>query len=78
MTTDDADAFEIWPENWPTWKLWAEMSSQWRVAGMGGLIGLDYAPLFMRMDRMRLDEDTYELMFADIRAMESAVLEIEG
>lgn len=43
---------------------------------MGGRYALDYAAVFMRMERMRLDDDAWELMFADLRAIERAVLNV--
>ena len=65
---------EVWPENWPAWALWCEMSGQWRV-GMNGPTALDYGPLFARMDRMRLDDEAWHDLFADIRVIEAAALE---
>lgn len=41
---------------------------------MGGVYALDYTPLFMRMERMRLSDEQWETLFADIRAMEAAAL----
>lgn len=52
------------------------MSGQWRIGGMGGRYALDYAAVFMRMERMRLDDDAWEHMFADLRAIERAVLNV--
>ena len=43
---------------------------------MGGRYALDYAAVFMRMERMRLDDDAWEHMFADLRAIERAVLNV--
>lgn len=50
------------------------MSGQWR-AGFGGGFALDYTPLFMRMERMRLADDAWEELFADVRVLEAAALE---
>lgn len=52
------------------------MSGQWRFGGMGGRYALDYTAVFMRMERMRLDDDAWELMFSDLRAVERAVLNV--
>lgn len=51
-----------------------EVSGQWRTAGLGGLMGLDYTPLFMRMERMRLDDAVWELLFADVQVIEASAL----
>jgi hypothetical protein len=46
---------------------------------VGGIDGrryaMDYTPLFMRMDRLRLSDEDWEVMFADIRLIERTVLE---
>lgn len=52
-----------------------EFSGQWRV-GFSGRYALDYTPLFMRMERLRLPDDEWESMFADIRLIERTVLEV--
>lgn len=70
------DHVEVWPENWPVWRLWLEMATQWRYAGMSGTrTGLDYTPLMARMERMRLSDEDWESTFADIRSMELAAME---
>lgn len=70
---DYDDAFEVWPENWPSWQLFVQMSGQWRV-GFNGRYALDYTPLFMRMERMRLSDEAWEDLFADVRVLEAASL----
>jgi hypothetical protein len=75
FTRDDyAEALEVLPENWPTWKLFAEFNGQWRV-GFGGAFALDYTPLFMRMEKLGLSDADWEHTFADIRLMEAAALD---
>lgn len=64
----------MWPENWQAWNLFVQMSGQWR-AGFNGIFALDYGPLFTRMDRMRLDDRTWEELFHDVRVIEAAALE---
>ncbi len=70
----EPDPVEVWPENWPAWVLFAEMSGQWRV-NFGGPVALDYTALFARMDRMRLGDAAWEEMFADVRALEAQALQ---
>lgn len=66
---------EVWPENWPAWTLFAEVSGQWRFAGMAGIeVALDYTPLFMRMERMGLSDSEWNDLFADVRVLEKAAL----
>jgi hypothetical protein len=69
------EVFEVWPENWPAWCLYARVSTQWRVGGMGSYIGLDYNPLFILMQAMGLQGDDYLNMFDDIRAIERGALQ---
>lgn len=66
---------EVWPENWPSWRLFSEMFGQWRMAPMGGRYAMDYGVLFMRMDRMRLTDDEWESLYLDVRVLEQAALE---
>lgn len=60
---------EIWPENLAAYELFVFMRTQWRGAGMG-IIGLDYGPLYHKMDRMGLSKEDYEMLEADIQVME--------
>ena len=64
---------EIWPENMAAIDLFNTLSTQW-IVGPGGVTGLNYIPLFSRMDRMKLSEQEYEWMFGDIRVIESEAL----
>lgn len=70
----ETDPVELWPENWAAWSLFAELSGQWRMAPMGGAAALDYTALFLRMDRLRLQPQQWDEMFADVRVIEAAAL----
>lgn len=75
LTPEDyEEVAEVWPENWETARILLELDTQWRV-GMGGRIGLDYATLFILLDRHGLSGDEWWQAFRDIQAMESAALE---
>ena len=69
------EVFEVWPENWPAWCLYARVSTQWRVGGMGTYIGLDYTPLFAIMQAMGLQGEEWHQTFDDIRVIECAALQ---
>ena len=43
---------------------------------MSGPTGLDYNVLFTRMGRMRLDDQSHERLFQDIRVIEAEALTI--
>lgn len=75
LTPDDyTEALDIWPENWDSWLFWLQIHTQWRVGGLGGLIGLDYTPVLMLMEKLHLTEDGWKALWSDVRAMEAAVL----
>lgn len=69
-----SDDVELWPENWPAWRLFLQVCTQWRV-GVAGATGLDYGPLFRLMDRMDLGREEWDQLFDDIRVIESSALE---
>jgi hypothetical protein len=66
---------ELWPENWSAWRVFCDISGQWRLAANGQPFALDYGPLFTRMDRLNLSADEWEDLFQDIRVLEAAALE---
>lgn len=50
------------------------MSGQWRM-GFNGRYALDYTPVFLRMERLRLPDAEWEELFADLRLIEQTLLE---
>lgn len=76
LTLEEATkTVEVWPDCWLTVMVFEAMGTQWRV-GMAGATGLDYGvlPTVMRLWRVPV-EDRAEV-FAGVRVMESAVLEM--
>lgn len=71
---EDYDPVEVWPECWPAWQLFRELSGQWRLAPSGAVMALDYGPLFARMDRMRLSDDDWHELFGLVAIVESAAV----
>lgn len=69
-------AFYLWPEHVPALRLWNELGTQWRVGGMGGPTGFDYAGVesFMRIEGIR-GADRRE-RFAELRVLERAALRV--
>lgn len=49
---DDSD-YEVWPENWEPYLIFARVSTQWRV-GPGGPVGLDYKAVEWVMDLLKV------------------------
>ena len=67
-----AGPFKVWRCNWPALACFLACSTQWRVGGMGGVLGLDYpaVEVVMRMHQVR----DRSVMFKNLQAMESAAL----
>jgi len=64
--------FEVWPENWPVIVLFLAVNTQWRVGGMGGLIGLDYPAVDVVINRLDLKVDAE--CFAGLQIMEREIV----
>jgi hypothetical protein len=65
--------FEVLPENWEAVQMFLRCQTQWRISGMGGLIGLDYGAVawLLRLYRAKDQRSLLE----DLQIMEAAVLE---
>lgn len=66
-------AVELWPENEAAVLAFAQMSTQWRV-GMGGPVGLDYAPLPFVLRMSGIPRGDWSDVFESVRLMENAAL----
>lgn len=62
---------EIWPENWPAFRIFSRLSTQWRT-DMSGPTGLCYEAVYPLIDRQNLPPDEWEQMFDDVQVMERA------
>ena len=60
--------FEVWEENWEVVKFFLLCQTQWRVGGMGGVTGLDYAAVVEVIKLYKVDDPTSVL--EDIQVME--------
>lgn len=54
--------YEVMEENWQALTVFLRCSTQWKVAPMGGRLGLDYVSLKVVMDLMDI-ESTNELFW---------------
>lgn len=74
------ESIEVWPENWDVLNLFVRLQTQWSWAvgmGGGGRLGLRYEAVYPLLDRMANgDQDEWNVLFADIQAMERAVLAV--
>lgn len=64
---------EVWPENWRSWSLFTDLSTQW-IVGMGGRTGMRYESIFPLLDRMEPTREGWDALFKDIQVMEQAAL----
>lgn len=61
---------EVWPENWPAFRLLVDIHTQWR----GGGAGLDYNVMYRKMDRMGLTAGQYDDLEDDMRVLEKGAM----
>jgi hypothetical protein len=72
-----ADAYEVWPENWPLLDLFLALKHQWRYAGMDGQrVGLDYTAVPVVMDMLDVPKRRRRQWFAWIQMMEHEALQV--
>lgn len=79
----EGDDVEVWPENWLSWRLFCDMSTQWRYTAAGGGMspsipvrtGLNYPSLYPLLDRACPTPEEWERHFQDVRVCEDAALE---
>ena len=64
--------FEVFEENWEAVMVFLKAQTQWRVAPMGGVIGLDYSALRWLFELHPPDNPA--ALLADVQVMEVAAL----
>ena len=69
------DDVEVWAEHWQAVQLFIQMGTQWRT-GFGGAIGLDYSVLAQLMDWQQIEPSERNMIFEQIRVMESTALNV--
>lgn len=74
----DGSAFAVLRENWRVVQLWCAVESQWIIKPMGGVIGLDHSRLEATLRLMGVRRKRWPRLFAGIKAMERAALEVMG
>lgn len=71
----EASVVEVWPQNWRAFLVFAGLGTQWRV-GMNGATGLDYSAVWATLNALVKSAQKRKKIFAQIRVMESAALEL--
>lgn len=65
---------EVWPDNWQTLTIFADMASQWNV-GMSGVIGLRYEALPLVLKLHQVKHKHQQEVFNGLRVMERAAVQ---
>ncbi|MCX7177694.1 MAG: DUF1799 domain-containing protein [Proteobacteria bacterium] len=71
----EIDPVDVWPDNWPLVRLFSRLGDQWRIGMNGRPSGMDYTLAMALMDRMKLDDDTFNLWLDSLQVMASAALD---
>lgn len=66
-------SFEVWEENVETVRVFTKLSTQWRYAPMGGVIGLNYPAVESVLRMLKIKDKA--AMLDGLRVMEMAALE---
>jgi hypothetical protein len=66
------DDFEVLEENWESVQFFLQCQTQWRVGGMGGVIGLDYSAIAFLFSIYK-PKKKHRIM-QDLQLMEKTVL----
>lgn len=70
----EPDGEAIFPDNWPIVQAFCTLSTQWRFAPSGRMIGLDYAAVRPTLALMRVPRADWPEVFEGLRVMEDAAL----
>lgn len=76
LTREEASShalFDVWPDNWSSTLVFADLSTQWR-SGFNGPIGLDYSAIPFVLRMKRIARDKWPEIFEDIVVMEDETL----
>jgi hypothetical protein len=69
------DDVEIWPDNWPVFRLFNALGTQWRV-GPGGETGLDYTSIRDVASYIGIKKRQIPELFPDLQVMEAEALAV--
>ncbi|MBM6442408.1 DUF1799 domain-containing protein [Pseudomonas sp. MIL9] len=69
------DDVEIWPDNWPVFRLFNALGTQWR-AGPGGATGLDYSVVREVAILIGIKKRQIHELFPDLQVMEAEALAV--
>lgn len=74
----DAEHFEVWPDNWPSWLLFIRVQRQWVYAGMSGQrVSLNYPGIESHFRVAPVPRADRAQRWADLHDIENAVLQAD-
>ena len=68
----EEEHYEVFEENWQTVLMFLRCQTQWRTAGMGGMIGMDYSVIQWMFKVYKGENERQQL--EDLQIMEAAAL----
>ncbi len=71
----EEDDVEIWPDNWPVFRLFNALGTQWRT-GPGGATGLDYSVVREVAILIGIKKRQIPELFPDLQVMEAEALAV--
>lgn len=64
----------VWPENWPAFECFMQLSDQWIIAPFGGAIGLNGSVVLSYLDMLGINGLSAKSLYNDIRQIASGAL----
>ncbi|WP_454863367.1 DUF1799 domain-containing protein [Pseudomonas hormoni] len=71
----EEDDVEVWPDNWPVFRLFNALGTQWRT-GPGGATGLDYSVVREVAILIGIKKRQIPELFPDLQVMEAEALAV--
>lgn len=68
------EPFSLWPDAGPAFDLFTACATQWRVAGLGGVLGLDYKAVQVVAEWIGVVVN--RAIFDDLRVMEAEAVRL--
>lgn len=66
----------VWPEHEQAVSVFAALLTQWRMAPMGGVVGLDYAAIPPALELMAIERADWPGLFEQLRVMENEAVKV--
>ncbi|EJM92405.1 DUF1799 domain-containing protein [Pseudomonas sp. GM67] len=71
----EEDDVEVWPDNWPVFRLFNALGTQWRT-GACGATGLDYSVIREVASLIGIKKRQIPELFPDLQVMEAEALAV--